>query len=116
MFFRHIVISIAAIAAVSPAIALASPQDAALNACASALAAKIAAPGSAAPSYKVQYRGSQSGSAIAEYYGREYTFYLRANDAKTGLMLARATCSVDPRGAVSLNTDTLPAATVAKTL
>ncbi|HEY2675874.1 MAG TPA: hypothetical protein VGI65_02820 [Steroidobacteraceae bacterium] len=115
MFFRQFAIGIATIASLSPAIALASPQDAALNACANALAAKIAAPGAAAPSYKVQYRGSRSESAIVAYYGRDYTFYLRANDAKTGLTLARATCSVDPRGAISLTTDTLPAATLAKT-
>jgi hypothetical protein len=106
MYFRHIVLGIATIAATCPAIAAAaSPQYTALNACASALATKIAAPGSAAPSYKVDYRGSQSESAIEEYYGREYTFYLRAHDPKTGLTVARATCSVDIHGSVSLTTD-----------
>lgn len=118
MYFRHIVLGIATIAATCPAIAAAaSPQYAALNACAGALAAKIAAPGSAAPSYKVDYRGTQSESAIEEYYGREYTFYLQAHDPKTGLTVARATCSVDVHGSViSLTTEDSTAAALAKIL
>jgi hypothetical protein len=112
MYIRNIVLCIATSAAIAPSLAAAaSPQNIALNACASALAAKVASPGAAAPSYKLDFRGSQSESAIQEYYGREYTFYLRAHDAKTGLTVARATCSVDAHGSViSLSTDSTAAA------
>ncbi|HEY2145550.1 MAG TPA: hypothetical protein VGH12_05725 [Steroidobacteraceae bacterium] len=117
MDIRKLVVSIAAVAAVSPSIAAASPENTALNACASAFAVKIASPGAAPPSYKLQYRGGQSETATAEYYAREYTFYLRANDGKTGQTLARATCSVDTHGAViSLTTEGVSAAALAKAL
>lgn len=117
MYIRDIVLSIATIAVISPSITTAaSPQNVALNACASALAAKVAVPGAAAPSYKVDFHGSQSESAIQEYYGREYTFYLRAHDAKTGLTVARATCSVDSHGSVIALTTDATAAALAKVL
>ncbi len=44
-------------------------------------------------------RQSEPGSAIADYYsGHEFTFYLQAHDPKTGVTLARATCTADARG------------------
>ena len=73
-------------------------------------------PGAAAPSFKLQYSGSAE-SAVEEYYGREFTFYLRAHDKKTGVTLARATCSADTHGAVTaLTTTEAGNASVAKTL
>jgi hypothetical protein len=76
----------------------ANPENTALNVCARAFASSVAAPGSAAPAFKLNYRGGQEGSALSSYYNRVYTFDLHANDAKTGLALARATCAVDSNG------------------
>jgi hypothetical protein len=117
MDIRKLFLSVAATAAISPSIATAaSPQDTALQACASAFAAKIASPGTAAPSFKLQYSGSQSESAVEEYYGHDFTFYLRAHDKKTGVTLARATCSADTHGAVTaLTTTEVGNANLAKT-
>jgi hypothetical protein len=98
MDIRTLTLATAAIAAISPSISRANPENVAMNACARAFASSIAAPGSAVPSYKVDYRGGQAQSALADYYGREYTFYLRAHSPKTGMTLARATCSTDLSG------------------
>jgi hypothetical protein len=99
MNFRTLILSAASIAALSPAVSFASPENAALGACARAFAASMASPGSSAPAFKVKYFSGQAQSAIAEYYNsREYTFYLQANDLKTGATLARATCTTDTRG------------------
>jgi hypothetical protein len=97
MHIRKLALAAAAIAA-TPSISLAYPESAALNACARAFASSIAAPGSAVPSYKLDYRGAQAQSALANYYGREYTFNLLAHDPKTGVTLASATCSANVRG------------------
>jgi hypothetical protein len=116
MDFRKLFLSAAVIAAISPSIAAASPQDDALHACASAFAATIASPGTAAPSFKLQYDGSPE-SAVEQYYGRELTFYLRAHDKKTGVTLARATCTADTHGTITaLTTTEARDASVAKTL
>jgi hypothetical protein len=89
----------AAIAAFLPVISHASTETAALGACTRAFAASMAAPGSSAPAFKLKYRGSPAGSAVADYYsGHEFTFYLQAHDPKTGATLARATCTADARG------------------
>ncbi len=37
---------------------------------------------------------------MLQFYTRQYTFYLRANDEKTGSLIARASCSTDSHGAV----------------
>jgi hypothetical protein len=102
MNFRVFLPSLAVIAALSPCTSKASSEDAALNACASAFASSIAAPGSAAPVYKLKYPGNHAESPLASYYGIRYTFYLQAQNAKTGLPLARASCSVDARGTIAL--------------
>lgn len=108
MHIRNLTLAAAAIAAISPSISKANPESVALNACARAFATSIAAPGAAAPSYKVDYRGGQSQSALADYYEREYTFYLRAHSPKTGMTLARATCSTDLSGNIlALTTESL---------
>lgn len=98
MNIRKLALAAAAIAAISPSISDANPEYVALNACARAFATSLAAPGSAVPSYKVDYRGGKSQSALAEYYDRKYTFYLRAHNPRTGTTLARATCSTDFSG------------------
>jgi hypothetical protein len=100
--FRTSLPALALIAAISPATSKASSEDAALNACARAFASSIAAPGSAAPAYKLKYPGSHGESPLASYYGIRYTFYLQAQNAQTGLPLARASCSVNARGTVAL--------------
>ena|SRR5271163_2180823 len=99
MDIRKCTLAAAAIAAISPSISSANTESVALNACARAFASSIAAPGSAAPAYKVDYRGHAE-SALTSYYRSEYTFYLRAHDPKTGLTLARATCSADNGGKI----------------
>jgi hypothetical protein len=99
MNFRTLLLGAATIAVLSPALSFASPENAALGACTRAFAASMASPGSSAPAFKVQYRNGQARSAIAEYYSNhEFTFYLQANDPKTGATLARATCTADSRG------------------
>jgi hypothetical protein len=97
---RNLTLLAAAIAAISPSISNANPQSVALHACASAFAASLAAPGSASPSYKVDYRGGDSQSALTSYYVREYTFDLRAHSPKSGRTIARATCSADTNGTI----------------
>jgi hypothetical protein len=99
MNLRTLILGLASIAALSPCVSSASPENTALDACARAFAASMAAPGSSAPAFKLKYRGRQPGSAIDDYYSsREYTFYLQAQDLKTGATLGRAVCTTDMRG------------------
>ena len=100
MNFRKISLAVATITAFAPAISNASPERAALNACARAFASSLAAPGAAAPVYNVDYRGTHYLGSVTEFYSREYTFDLHANDQKTGLPIAHASCSTDTHGAV----------------
>ena len=93
----------AAIVALSPAMANASPEKDALSACAAAFATSLAAPGAAAPTFKVVdggTRGTRGTASVGDFFAREYTFYLYANSQKTGLPIARASCSTNSRGAV----------------
>jgi hypothetical protein len=90
----------AAIVALSPAMANASPEKDALNACAAAFATSLAAPGAAAPAFKVVDGGARGATSVGDFFARDYTFYLYANSQKTGLPIARASCSTDARGAV----------------
>jgi hypothetical protein len=118
MKYRKVALILAAAAALVPAISNASPERAALDACARAFASSLAAPGSAAPAFKVAYRSSPSAGSMLEFYAREYVFDLYANDPKTGLPLARANCSTNARGAVialtSVPLEAAPAALAAK--
>jgi hypothetical protein len=99
MIIRTLILGAASIAALSPAVSFASPENAALEACARAFAASTASPGSGAPAFKLKYRGGSVESSIVDYYSKhEYTFYLQAHDLKTGATLARATCTTDARG------------------
>lgn len=104
MIIRTLILGAASIAALSPSVSFASPENAALGACTRAFAASMASPGSSAPAFKLKYRGG-SGSSILDYYSsHHYTFYLQAHDAKTGATLASATCTSDIRGTqIALN-------------
>ena len=118
MNHRKIALLLAAAAAVAPVISNASPERAALNACARAFASSLASPGSAAPAFRVDYRRSQSPGSMLEFYTHNYVFDLHANDPKTGLPLARASCSTDTRGTViafsSMPLEAAPAALAAR--
>ena len=90
----------AAAAALSPAIANATPERTALNACARAFASSLASAGNAPPAFKVIYDGAFDGASMVQFFARSYTFELHASNPKTGLPIARASCSTDARGGV----------------
>jgi hypothetical protein len=90
----------AAAAALAPAIVNATPERTALNACASAFASSLAAAGAAPPAFKVIYGGALDGPSTVQFFARSYTFELQARNPKTGLPIARASCSTDARGGV----------------
>jgi hypothetical protein len=96
---NHRSIVFIAAAALAPALSQASPEKTALEACSHTFAASLAAPGATPPTYKVVYRPTDEGT-VAGFFAREYTFYLRANDKKTGAAVARASCSTDAYGNV----------------
>ncbi len=99
MNIRTLLLSAASLAALLPHVSHASAENAALNACARAFAASMAPAGASAPTFKLKYLGGQRGSTFADYYsGGEYTFYLKAHNPKTGMTLARATCTTDMQG------------------
>ncbi len=98
MHLRTLSIAAASVAILSPLAANAGAESAALKTCTAAFASSLAAKGAESPLVKLNYRGSQPGSVLAEYYTREYTFFLKANDPKTGAALARATCSATTGG------------------
>jgi hypothetical protein len=100
MKFQYFGLLAASIAAFAPATSNASPEKAALDACAHAFASSLAVPGAAAPAYKVAYRADRYVGTALEFYTREYTFDLYANDLKTGLPIARASCSTNSLGNV----------------
>jgi hypothetical protein len=109
MNIRKLSLTILTIAAIAPAVASASPEDLALNACAKAFASSIAG-GSNVPAYKVKYLGQkQTSASIAGFYTRNYSFTLHAQDRKTGAALASATCSADMRGDVLALTPSIAA-------
>jgi hypothetical protein len=96
---RKIALAAVAIAALAPTVSNASPERAALKACAGAFASSLASSGGAGPAFKIDYRDLSTGSML-EFYVRTFTFELHANDSKTGLPIARASCSADAHGAV----------------
>jgi hypothetical protein len=99
MTIRKLLLTAAFIGVISPIVSLASTENAALNACAQAFATSLA-PGSAAPAFTLKYHSGSAGPLADYYNSQKFTFYLQARDPKTGLTLARATCSADTRGAV----------------
>ena len=90
----------AAVAVFSPIICNASPESAAVDSCARAFVDNIAPERAATRRYKLDYRSSLSGASIAYYFPTKSTFDLEAHDPKTGVVLARARCSTDARGAI----------------
>ncbi len=99
MTIRKFLLTAASLAALSPAISNAAPEDTALKACARAFASSLAT-GSGTPTFKLKYE-SESVGTVAEYYGsHDYTFDLQARNPKTGLALAQATCSADKHGTI----------------
>ena len=110
MTIRKLLLAAASIAAIAPAVSHASGESAALTACAQAFATSLAS-ASGTPTFKLKYH-SESAGALGDYYrSREYTFYLKAHDPKTGSTLAHATCSADTNGTVVAltATDSTPA-------
>ena len=101
MNIRKLALLAAVAATLSPAISdAASPEKAALNACARAFASSLAAPGAAAPAFKVVYGGERYGESTVNFFARSFTFELHAADLKTGSPIARASCSTNPHGDV----------------
>jgi|SRR5580698_10851296 len=100
MNLRNTALTAAAIAALVPAIGNATPESDAINACARAFATTLAPPGADAPAYKVSYRSGQHFGSMLEFYARDHTFDLHVNDRKTGLAVARASCTTDAHGSV----------------
>jgi hypothetical protein len=100
MKYRKISLTAAACALLVPTLSQAGPEGNALKACAQAFASSLATPGAPVVAPKVNYRGNQSTGSMLEFYTREYTFDLHANDSKTGTAIARASCSTDIHGAV----------------
>ena len=100
MNLRQFGLAVATIAALAPAMSNASAEQSAMKACARAFATSLASRGSAAPTFKVSYQGNLFAGSVLEFYSREYTFEMHANDQKTGLPIARASCSADRQGTV----------------
>jgi hypothetical protein len=99
MTIRKLLLAAASIAAIAPVASFASPEDAALKACAQAFATSLAS-ASGAPAFKLKYHSEPTGPLGDYYRGDDYTFYLQAHDPKTGSTLARATCSANTNGTV----------------
>jgi hypothetical protein len=104
MTIRKFLLTAASLAALSPAISNAAPEDTALKACAQAYASSLAT-GSGTPTFKLKYQSEFTGT-LAYYGSHDYTFDLQARNPKTGLVLGRATCSADIRGTISALTAT----------
>jgi hypothetical protein len=100
MNFRKISLTAATFAVLVPALSQAGPERDAFKACASAFASSLASPGAAAPTFKADYHlGRSTGSAL-DFFTREYSFDMRADDPKTRAVVARARCTTDTRGTV----------------
>jgi hypothetical protein len=100
MKYRKISFAAAACAVLVPALCQAGAERDALKACAQAFASSLTRPGAPVVAYKVNHRSNQSTGSTLEFYSREYTFDLHANDSKTGAAIARASCSTDIHGSV----------------
>jgi hypothetical protein len=111
MHVRSLLIAAVSLAVLTPAVSNAAPESAALKTCTAAFASSFSVQGGASPTVKLNYRAGQASDTFAEYYTHDYTFFLSANDPKSGAALARATCSATTGGtllsfsATSLATD-----------
>jgi hypothetical protein len=102
MDIRHLGLSIAALAAVCPAVCNAWPAKASLDACVTAFEKTLASADEASHVFKVKYESQQSATSIADYYPTSYTFDLQANNSKTGQVMARVRCVADRSGSIAL--------------
>jgi hypothetical protein len=102
MNIRHFGLSIAALAAVSPAVCNAWPAKSSLDACVNAFEKTLASSDEVSHAFKVVYASKQFASSIADYYPTTYTFDLQANNPKTGAVVARVRCSTGRHGSVAL--------------
>jgi hypothetical protein len=103
MTIRRLGLSIAALAAVCPAVSQAWPARASLDACISAFEKTLAQSEDPGHAFKVVYGREQYASSIADYFPTTYTFELQADNVKTGEVLARVRCEADRRGIVALS-------------
>jgi hypothetical protein len=103
MMIRRLGLSLAALAAVCPAVSQAWPAKSSLDACVNAFEKTLAQSADAEHAFKVVYAKDQFASSIVDYYSTSYTFDLQANNVKTGQVLARARCRADRRGIVALS-------------
>jgi len=97
---RRFALILTAAAALSPLTSQASPERDAVDSCAHALVASMAATGTAPPTYKVQYPSDRFRSAIAKFFVHDDTFELEARDRKSGAVIARARCTTNYRGSI----------------
>ena len=102
MTIRHLGLSMAALAVVSPAVCNASPAKASLDACVAAFEKTLAPTDAVSHRFKVLYQSEQFASSIADYYPTIHTFDLQADNPKTGEIVARVRCSADRRGSIAL--------------
>jgi hypothetical protein len=102
MTIRHFGLSIAALAAVYPAVCNAGSAKASLDACVTAFERTLTPADEAGRAFKVVYARDAFTSSIADYYPTSYTFDLQANNARTGAVVARVRCSADRHGGVAL--------------
>lgn len=102
MTIRLFGLSIAAVAAVSPAVCNAWPAKTSLDACVTAFEKTLAPADEVRHAFKVVYDGEQFSSSIADFYPTSYTFDLQANNSKTGAVVARVRCSADRHGSIAL--------------
>lgn len=93
--------AIAAVAALQPATSRASSDDAALGACAKVFAAGLATRATPATGYRIAFANRGYVETVAQYEAGIYTYDVVALDAKSGVAIASATCTVDETGAVT---------------
>jgi hypothetical protein len=61
------------------------------------------------------YDATGSAGSVSQFFARRYTFELHAGNGKTGLPIARASCSTDARGTV-VSLSSIPMEAVSQTL
>lgn len=103
MTIRRLGLSLAALAAVCPAVSQAWPARASLHACVNAFERTLVQSAGSGHAFKVVYGREEFASSITDYFPTSYTFDLQANNVKTGEVLARVRCEADRRGIVALS-------------
>ena len=102
MSIRHFGFSIAALAAVCPAVCNAWPGKASLDACVTAFEKTLAPSDEVSRAFRLVYGSEQTTPSIADYYSTTYTFDLQASNSKTGEVVARVRCLANRHGGVAL--------------